>query len=283
MATYLNDDAICLRVHDFSETSQVVGLFTRAHGMVSLIAKGVKRESKKGVVSGPLDLLTSGEVVFVPSRGAAELGTLAAWELADHRAGLRKNLAGLNAAMLCAEVTGMLVQAQDPHAELYGELEATLGLLAGPQRARATLAYVKAALVGAGYAPQLGGCLTCGRGLSDGPVRFSARAGGFVCGTCVLEGGGTVIQVAGRIVAALARLELPSVLAARPPEKAGDAAAQALAMGLLLAQVEAVTDRGVKTRYLLGSIFGQGRGQGMKGQGGEVTEASTGKAEGKGG
>ena len=68
MAHYQRDDGICLRVTDFSETSQIVGMFTRRHGLVPLIAKGSKRGSKRNVVSGPLDLLTSGEVVFVAAR-----------------------------------------------------------------------------------------------------------------------------------------------------------------------------------------------------------------------
>src|SRR3954468_5784951 len=110
MATYLTDEGICLRVTDFSETSQIVGMFTRLHGVVPLIAKGAKRASKKNVMSGPLDLLTSGEVVFVPAKsggggGGVQLGTLAAWELTDHRRALRGNLAALNAAMMCAEIT----------------------------------------------------------------------------------------------------------------------------------------------------------------------------------
>ena len=89
----MTDEGICLRVTDFSETSQIVGMFTRGHGVVPLIAKGSKRTSKKNVMSGPLDLLTGGEVVFVPERGgvvrggAVQLGTLAAWELSDHRKG----------------------------------------------------------------------------------------------------------------------------------------------------------------------------------------------------
>ena len=66
MANYVTDDGICLRVTDFSETSQIVGMFTRGHGLVPLIAKGAKRASKKNVMSGPLDLLTGGEVVYVP-------------------------------------------------------------------------------------------------------------------------------------------------------------------------------------------------------------------------
>jgi len=136
MATYFTDDGICLRVTDFSETSQIVGMFTRRHGLVPLIAKGAKRASKKNVMSGPLDLLTSGEVVFVPPRTRAAavarggaIGDAAAWELADHRRALRGNLAGLNAAMMCAEITTHLVHPLDPHEELFGELEAALALL----------------------------------------------------------------------------------------------------------------------------------------------------------
>src|SRR3954454_4295731 len=100
MATYVTDEGICLRVTDFSETSQIVAMFTRHHGLVPLIAKGAKRASKKSVMSGPLDLLTAGQVVFVPARdgatgsgGGAQLGILAAWELADHRGTLRAQLA----------------------------------------------------------------------------------------------------------------------------------------------------------------------------------------------
>src|SRR4051794_36986494 len=192
MATYLTDDGICLRVTDFSETSQIVGMLTRAHGLVPLIAKGAKRPSKKNVMSGPLDLLTAGEVVFVPAREGGEgrtvqLGTLAAWELADHRKELRKNLAGLNAAMVCAEVTTLLLQPLDPHPELFAELEAALGLLGeegglcgGPEKGsgcgRVLVSYLKAALVSAGYWPQLEACLSCGKGVGDMPMRFSVGA-----------------------------------------------------------------------------------------------------------
>ena len=190
MANYLTDEAICLRVTDFSETSQIVGLFTRRHGLVPLIAKGSKRQSKKNTMSGPLDLLTSGEVVFVPGKesdraggsGAAQLGTLAAWELADQRPGLRADLVGLNAAMLCAEVTTHLVHPHDPHEELFLELQAALELLALPsQRARGLVAYVKAVLVAAGFWPQFSGCLACGRAPGDAAVRFSPLAGGILC------------------------------------------------------------------------------------------------------
>jgi DNA repair protein RecO len=269
MANYLTDDAICLRVTDFSETSQIVGLFTRRHGLVPMIAKGAKRQTKKNTMSGPLDLLTTGEVVYVPSKGAAELSTLAGWELANHRTQLRRDLAGLNAAMVCAEVTTLLLHPHDPHEELFGELEAALELLGTPppsQRTRAVVAYGKAALDAAGYAPRLEACLVCGKLLAaDVPMRFFPHAGGVGCGPgstgtgCHLEGAsGVSLAVPGRIVIALKRLPSPRELLASRPEKAADAAALAVAMQMLVAQVESITDKRVRTRYLLPGIFGVG-------------------------
>jgi DNA repair protein RecO (recombination protein O) len=269
MATYLTDDGICLRVTDFSETSQIVGMFTRRHGLVPLIAKGAKRQSKKNVMSGPLDLLTCGEVVFVPARetpgaSGAQLGTLAAWELADHRRALRGNLPGLNAAMICAEITTHLLQPHDPHEELFGELEAALDLLAAAKSdsaGRVLLAYLKAALLAAGYWPRLDACLACGRPAGDSMLRFSSRAGGILCArgenagqNCHIENAGTTVLVPGKILIALDRLALPSALKLRPPERVADAAALSLALNLLLGQVEALADKTVRTRYLLEAI-----------------------------
>ncbi len=274
MPTYLSDTAIVLRVTDFSETSQVVGVFARTHGLLPLIAKGSKRPSKKSTMSGPLDLLTSGEVVFISPKQTAELGTLHAWELADHRKTLRANLPGLNAAMVAAEVTLRLLQPLDPHPELYDELEAALKLLGGPQFARGLLAYTKAALVAAGYAPQLEACALCGKSLAtaapETPTLFAPSAGGVVCTACssrvptVASGRGGSATTTGyahkttvpaRILIALARLPAPSELLLRPSDRPADPAALSTALELLLSQIEALTDKPLKTRYLLPSLF----------------------------
>jgi len=251
MANYLTDDAICLRVTDFSETSQIVNMFTRRHGLVPMIAKGAKRETKKNHSSGPLDLLTSGEVVFVPAKGEAELGLLSKWELANHRTALRRNLAGLNAAMMCADVTAMLIVAHDPHEALYEELDAALELAATPQRMRSTVSYVKTLLEESGYGPTLTTCVGCDRAIGDEAAKFVPRAGGIVCSRCVGEGE----VISGRIAVALERLGRPTELAVSPPAKEANADALAKAMELLLSHVEAVTDKRVKTRSLVGSVF----------------------------
>ncbi len=250
MADYITDHAICLRVTDFSETSQIVALFTAHHGIIGLIAKGSKRQSQKGseAISAPLDLLTAGQVVFIAAKGTAELGTLTAWDLTDPRTALRTNLAALNAAYLAAEVTLGLLHVHDPHDDLFAQFEATLGLLGSAQRPRALVAYLKAALSAAGYLPHLDACIVCGRRTAEQAVRYTTRGGGIVCQTCPATG--PTYAIPGRIALALDRLPSPVALAAAPPDRPADPAALELALNILLAQIEALLDRKLRTRGL---------------------------------
>lgn len=250
MPNYVSDTALCLRVHDFSETSQIVGLLTCHHGLIPVIAKGVKRPQPKshpGPISGPLDLLTSGEVVYIPAKGTAELGTLTAWNITDHRPQIRKDLAALQTSMLAIDMTQMMLQPGDPHEGLYDELMATLDLVVTPHRQRAILAYAKTLLAAAGYAPQFEACVSCGTILaSDQDVRYAPALGGLICRNCTPSGAVSIIP--GRIARALARLQPPTVLRAAPPEKPADPAAMKTALAILMNQIEAIAGRGLKTR-----------------------------------
>lgn len=257
MPNYTHDEAIPLRLTDFSETSQIVALFTRNHGIVPAIAKGAKRQTKKGntgTISGPLDLLTAGDVVFIPAKAAAELATLAAWELYDHRTPLRTSLPALNAAMLAAEISLALLHPHDPHPHLYDDLNTTLALLPTPQRTRATVSYAKAALTHAGYAPHLDACVSCGTPLGPNTPYFAPTLGGILCNNpnCRTP---HPLPLDPRIARALDRLPDPHTLATTPPDRPADPQALHTALLLLLSQIETITDRPLKTRPLLPTIF----------------------------
>ncbi len=78
---------------DFSESSQIVTLLADRHGLVGLIAKGIRKIPKKtsSPLMAPLDVLTAGQVVFIPARQAGQLGVLTAWDVTDHRPNLRRH------------------------------------------------------------------------------------------------------------------------------------------------------------------------------------------------
>jgi DNA repair protein RecO len=89
MAT-ISDDAVVLARLDYSETSQVIVLFTRSYGKVRAIAKGIKRHTKTRFAVG-IDLLDIGHVVVSahPDRSAA-LATVTEWNPAASLSGLRE-------------------------------------------------------------------------------------------------------------------------------------------------------------------------------------------------
>lgn len=115
--TTINDEAICIRHWDFSETSQTVGLFLRNHGLVRAIAKGSRRE--RGDFSGGVDLLTQAQIQIV-IKPAVDLATLTSWTLLKNFPCVRKNMQANKIAYFAADLIGRLFEAHDPHPNVYG-------------------------------------------------------------------------------------------------------------------------------------------------------------------
>lgn len=182
------DQAIVLRLTEFSETSQIGAFFTSAHGQLHLIAKGSRRGTKQRAAVG-LDLLEWGDLGFAPARGEAQLGTLTDWAQRDAFAGLRCDLLRLYAGLYAAELVTGLTEVGDPHPELFAALLDTLQKLASSAPAPPLIPrFQKELLRSIGYLPNLRSCVDCGRNLRPGhDVYFSARAGGLLCRDCEMH------------------------------------------------------------------------------------------------
>ena len=87
----VTDRSICLRKTEYSETSQILTLFTREHGLLRVIAKGAHRRTKAGAskFDGGVDLLDIGSAVFSHDL-AKDLSTLCEWGLREGHLALRK-------------------------------------------------------------------------------------------------------------------------------------------------------------------------------------------------
>jgi len=134
------DQAICIRLIDWSETSQVVGLLTQNHGKLSAVAKGSKRTSPGAVArfGGGIELLTQGQAVGVIKAGA-ELANLTEWDLQAPYRHLRLNLQAQQLGLYAADLTGALLADHDPHPNTFAALSQLLGDLANPTTQGATL------------------------------------------------------------------------------------------------------------------------------------------------
>jgi len=184
------DQAIVLRLSDYSETSQIVSLFTAEHGLVRLIAKGVRRGTRERFAPG-LDLLELGAVTFLPARGEAGLGTLTEWQQRDLFGGLRRDLVRLLSGLYAGEAVAALTEEGDSHPALFAALHELLAELGGPDAATAplvvrSLVQFQLALVTAvGFLPDLVRCVNCGKVRARGAgAYFSSHAGGLACRNC---------------------------------------------------------------------------------------------------
>ena len=210
----LQDQAICIRHVKYSESSQVITLFGRAYGRLRAIAKGSRRP--RGKFGGGVDLLTAGEIMFLPPGGEGGLATLTEFELTEAFAGLRQNLLALNCAQYAADLVNEFTEDLDPHPQLYDGFAALLRNLQGSGTPAAHLVLFEMILLReAGLVPDFFQCCLCSRPVPDkGMLYFSSASGGIVCRDCepaVIE----KRQVPAAVAYLLRRPEL--ALTAEPP------------------------------------------------------------------
>jgi len=175
------DDAVCIRVWDWSETSQTVSLFGREIGVVRGLAKGARRE--KAPFSGGFEVPMRGEAGVIIKHDSESLATLTQWDLRELFLPVRQTLAGFYAGMAIADVVHHAVRDHDPHPGLYDAMVASLRAIATAGPTPALLQFLWATLTETGYRPELttdarrGGLIDLNQ---DTALAFSPRLGGFL-------------------------------------------------------------------------------------------------------
>ena len=182
----VHDRCICLRKVEYSETSQILLLFSRDHGLQKVMAKGAHRRTKAGSskFDGGADMLDVGQAVFT-ERLEKDMGLLTEWSLREGHLELRRDLRGMYLGLYAAELVSLLFEEHDPHEEVFDRLEATLSDLGGPRVEEAFLAFQLDLLRESGYLPELSACVNCGViiGVREAGS-FSAARGGVLCRNC---------------------------------------------------------------------------------------------------
>ncbi len=167
----------------YSNTSQIVHLFTRDQGLVSLLAKGSLRQGRKSSsFPVPFDLPGWYDVSYRQRSGDLGLATEARLiEGFDH---LRQSLPAYLEACLALELMRKLFRPGDPHPQfLRGALSFLKLLSVGRGRRVLRLHFVTSLLREIGFAPEWWHCVECERPLEGGPTAVRLPAGG-VCASC---------------------------------------------------------------------------------------------------
>ena len=207
-------EGVVLKVHALGDTSRIVTAYTRDHGLRKFVAKGARKTPSR--FGYALEPLSRSRFVFYmkPDR---DLHLLSQAEVIDPLGSRLADLARLAHAQAALEIVDRLVWGEEPHAELYDLLVATLAgcaIAPVPALAAVTLAFQLQLAGELGYRPRLDACAVDGRPVSQRRL-FSPGRGGLVCEGCAAREGGVVVLSA----EALASFAL---LLSRPIGDAGD-------------------------------------------------------------
>jgi DNA repair protein RecO (recombination protein O) len=196
--------AIVLSSLRYGETSKIVRLATRDHGVQSAIAKGALRPRSR--FGAALQVLCLGQAQIILSE-RRELHTLTAFDITHLPLSLTGDLDRYSTAVALAEVMAR-VGPTAPHPEIFDLLRDSLSLLeTAPAEAldAVGLRLLWRLIEELGFQPALEHCVRCGAVTgADGDLLFGPEEGGALCRNCAPASGPARLGAADR--AALAAL-----------------------------------------------------------------------------
>ena len=227
--TLLTEEGILLRSHAFSESSRILRFLTPGHGLLSVMARGVRKRSGKG--GGGIETFDQVTVVFT-HRIDRDLHSARDLHVTRSRRKLASDMTRFAGASLLAElVLAHTLQSADP--ELYEAVHDALNALESAPSDDLGGILLSAGwgiLARAGFPPSIEDCASCAMAIPDeGLLGFFEDRGGILCSDCspVREGG----EEAARIrIGPGARADLQRLLQGDPPTPLRGAASH---LGLL--------------------------------------------------
>jgi DNA repair protein RecO (recombination protein O) len=187
----VTDEGIVLKTHALGDTSRIVVVYTREHGLRKFVAKGARKPPNRFGYS--LEPLSRSRFVFYlkPDR---DLHLLSKAEVLDALGSRLSDLTRLAHAQAALELVDRLVWGEEPHPRLFALLAQALdGCAKAPVAtlSAVTLAFQLQLASELGYRPRLDQCAVDGRPVSQRRA-FSPARGGLLCDACAAREGGVV-------------------------------------------------------------------------------------------
>jgi DNA repair protein RecO (recombination protein O) len=176
----INDEAVVLRTYKSGEADRVVVLWTRHHGKVRVLAKGVRKTTSR--MGGSLETLAHVEVDLVKTRG--EFYVARHVQHRERLSTLRSSYARISAGYAVVEAIDAIPSDGVPDEAIFDLLARVLLALDDgtfdPALVPASFYFRLLALDGS--EPVVNECVNCGR--TSPLVAFDAQIGGTLCDEC---------------------------------------------------------------------------------------------------
>ena len=210
------DDAVVLRTYKSGESDRIAVLWTKEHGKVRVLAKGIRKTTSR--LGGTLEPLAYVDIDLVKSRG--ELYIARQVQHRDRLSVLRSSYARINAGYAVVEVVDAIPSDDVADEGIFDLLTRVLLTLDNenydPLLVPASFFF--RLLAHDGSEPVVDSCVNCGR---EGPlVSFDAAVGGTLCAQC--RSGSALSSAALGLIRRILGGDLAAVLKEGSPEGAGE-------------------------------------------------------------
>ncbi len=171
----------------YAEADKIAQLYTVQLGRVRAIVKGVRKPKSK--LASALELFTE-SVFSLHKRPSGDIYVLGQAKVLNGYAELKKDLPGITALQLLADILIQAIHDTEPHPEVYALLKGTLNALkeksALPELYLTTFGIKFLGL--SGYPMEFSSCAECGSSLQRKKVFLIPHRGGALCENCCPSG-----------------------------------------------------------------------------------------------
>lgn len=177
-------EAIVLKSMKFGDTSRIATLYSKDHGKIKVIAKGIRKPKSR--LAGALQTFSHIQIVFYKKR-TTEIYLLSQADVIDSHQLLYKDLNRYAFASAALELLDKLITGEEPNPRLFELALSILYLvekLPEKQLEKAFCYFALSLTDLLGYKPKFDRCVTCGRKVEGAFMLFSPEKGGIICKRC---------------------------------------------------------------------------------------------------
>jgi len=175
-------EGIVLKTFDFRETSRIATIFTKDHGKIKGVFKGIRKDRKKFGTS--LDRFTVNDIVYY-WHATSELHLVGQCDLKQFFFPIRKNMRRTLAAVYALELVDSVMPLEEENKKVY---QLMLNYFSGLEEIKDINKLVHIFQVKilhlSGFRPHLDDCLVCQKHIA-GKAKFSMKLGGLICSNCL--------------------------------------------------------------------------------------------------
>lgn len=174
--------AFVLHTQDYRDTSLLGDFYTKDHGRIRGIVKGIR--DTRARFGSTLEPFSLNEILFYRRRKGGDLHLVTQVELVDLFPDVREDLERLAAASYCTELVRELVENEESSPEIFELMHDTFKFLATGASVKRALRIFEVKLFDLlGLMPEIKTCVFC-RKVPEASIYFHAGAGGIVCLDC---------------------------------------------------------------------------------------------------